>query len=502
VETLRRPARARTVEDRLRYVPVHVVWEITLACNLKCRHCGSRAGRPRPHELSTEECLGVVDQLARLGTRELTLIGGEAYLRRDWTEILRAARRHGMYCAIQTGARNLTDGRLAAAVEAGLQGLGVSIDGLPELHDRIRGVPGSYAMAIDALRRAKAAGLRTSVNTQIGAETMTQLPAIMDRIIAAGATHWQIQLTVAMGNAVDHDELLLQPYQLLELMPLLARLHHEGLDRGLLMIVGNNIGYFGPYERIWRDQEIEAQHWSGCNAGQTTMGLESDGTVKGCPSLSTTGYAGGNVRDLALADIWNHGEAIHFGRLRSADSLWGFCRGCYYAEVCRGGCTWTADSLFGRPGNNPYCHHRALELAQRGLRERVVKVREAPDASFAIGEFELILEPIPGRAGEAGSGAEPLAPPVQAGGLVQLGRTAAGSGRAVDRRVEGEIQPKLELCYECNRHHWPGTERCPFCGADVAAAAAVEAANARRRESLVAEVERWIEQARQATGQV
>ena len=107
-EPVRRPARFRTDDDFRRHVPVHVVWEITLACNLKCQHCGSRAGRPRPNELSTEECLEVVAQLACLGTREISLIGGEAYLRRDWTEIVRAIRSHGMYCAMQSGARNLT----------------------------------------------------------------------------------------------------------------------------------------------------------------------------------------------------------------------------------------------------------------------------------------------------------------------------------------------------------------------------------------------------------
>lgn len=71
-------------------------------------------------------------------------------------------------------------------------------------------------------------------------------------LLAVGVTHWQTQLTVAMGNAVDHPELLLQPYQLLELYPTLARLYTEGLERGLLMVPGNNIGYFGPYEHLWR----------------------------------------------------------------------------------------------------------------------------------------------------------------------------------------------------------------------------------------------------------
>lgn len=77
--------------------------EITLACDLKCLHCGSRAGRRRPDELNTAECLEVIESLARLGTREVSLIGGEAYLRKDWTELIRAIRSHDMYCAVQTG---------------------------------------------------------------------------------------------------------------------------------------------------------------------------------------------------------------------------------------------------------------------------------------------------------------------------------------------------------------------------------------------------------------
>jgi Y-X(10)_GDL-associated radical SAM protein len=491
-EPVHRPARYRTDDDFRGHVPVHVVWEITLACNLKCQHCGSRAGRPRPNELTTEECIEVVDQLARLGTREISLIGGEAYLRRDWTEIVRAIRGHGIYCAMQSGARNLTPARIAEAVEAGLQGLGVSIDGLPELHDEIRGVPGSYEMAIQALKNAKAAGLRTGVNTQIGARSMDQLPAIMDRILAAGATHWQLQLTVAMGNAVDNDALLLQPYQLLDLMPLLARLYHEGMDRGLLMIPGNNVGYFGPYEHLWRGAGQEYAHWTGCSAGQTVIGLESDGTVKGCPSLATVGYAGGNIRDLTLEEIWNSSAAIHFGRLRSVEDLWGHCRTCYYAEVCRGGCTWTADSLFGRPGNNPYCHYRALGLEKRGLRERVVKKREAPMKSFATGEFELILEPIPGREAEAAACLVTTAAPGPET-LVRIGGGKAGSPSA----SEGRLPPALEVCYACDGFVWPGEETCPHCGSDIGAAAAVHAEDSRRRQALIEQVEALIRQARE-----
>ena len=76
--------------------PTTCVWELTLACNLRCGHCGSRAGRARPDELSTEECLGVVRSLAALGCELITLSGGEPTLRSDWSTLARAIRDHGM----------------------------------------------------------------------------------------------------------------------------------------------------------------------------------------------------------------------------------------------------------------------------------------------------------------------------------------------------------------------------------------------------------------------
>ena len=484
-----KPARIRVDNDYRNFVPVHVVWEITLACDLKCLHCGSRAGRRRPNELSTAECLDVVEHLARLGTREVSLIGGEAYLRSDWTQIVRAIRSHGMYCAIQTGGRNLTPKRLAAAVDAGLQGIGVSLDGMEALHDRVRGVPGSFARALDTLRRAKAAGLRISVNTQIGSETMPHLPELMNTIIDVGATHWQIQLTVAMGNAADNDHLLLQPYQLAEFMPLLARLYSEGVERGLLMVVGNNIGYFGPYEHLWRGLGDERVHWTGCSAGHTVLALEADGTVKGCPSLATNGFSGGNVRDMSLDQIWATSPEIHFGRLRNVDDLWGFCRDCYYADVCRGGCTWTSHSLLGRPGNNPYCHYRVLELQKQGLRERIVKRREASPASFGVGEFELIAEQIPG---DGAGPAEVVRRTPARNDLVQLTRRSRGAPLTRD----GRIPPALDICRACNQYIWPHETTCPHCGSNLRDAAETYEKEHRRREELIAEVTRLVEAAK------
>src|SRR6476469_7940922 len=103
---------ADTARERDRQArPIYAVWEVTLACDLACRHCGSRAGRARPEELDTAECLDLVQQMAALGVREVTLIGGEAYLREDWLELVRAIRAAGMQCSMTSGGRGLTSER-------------------------------------------------------------------------------------------------------------------------------------------------------------------------------------------------------------------------------------------------------------------------------------------------------------------------------------------------------------------------------------------------------
>jgi len=483
------PARYFTDEDRKRHQPVHVVWEITLACDLKCQHCGSRAGHRRASELSTEECLDVVRQLARLGTREVTLIGGEAYLRKDWIEIVRAVREQGMNCTMQTGGFHLTEERIKRAAAAGLQAIGVSVDGLEELHDCLRGVKGSFAAAFRALDLLRAHGITTSVNTQITSKVVPQLRGLCELFIEAGAKNWQVQLTVAMGRAADHPEILLQPYQLLELMPLIAELFRTSAERGMLLQPGNNIGYFGPYEALWRGGGDDQVYWFGCNAGENTMGIEADGTIKGCPSLPTIRYAGGNVRDLSVADIWCVSPELTFNLRRAGEELWGYCRGCYYADTCRGGCSWLSHSLLGRPGNNPYCHHRALELNRQGLRERVVPIEPAPGLSFDHGRHALLLEMTDGQpvstthlspfefAENNRLSTQPNASSTgQTSGLVQISRAAKQSASAArpSAKAAGELRPTgppLILCRACNRHVKQRTRACPFCGTNVKASA-------------------------------
>src|SRR5687768_13157200 len=120
----------RALETPLPPHPRYVVWELTLRCDLACRHCGSRAGKPRNDELTVDEAKRVVDELAALGTYEITFIGGEAYLYDGWLDVVRAVRAKGMRATMTTGGRNLTAERARKAADAGLQAVSCSIDGL------------------------------------------------------------------------------------------------------------------------------------------------------------------------------------------------------------------------------------------------------------------------------------------------------------------------------------------------------------------------------------
>jgi radical SAM protein with 4Fe4S-binding SPASM domain len=439
-----KPIRSPTREGDESPRPIYVVWEVTLSCNLKCIHCGSRAGAPRRQELTTDECISVIRQLADLGTREITLIGGEAYLRRDWLVLIGEISSQGILCGLQTGARALTKDKIQKAAQAGLHSAGVSIDGLRATHDRLRGVSGSFDMALDALRNFRRYGLTGTVNTQINSLNCSELRELMRLIIAEGAKGWQVTLTVPMGAAADRPELILQPFHLLELMPLLADLFVEAQAYGLRLFPGNTIGYFGPYESFWRSITGELEHYNGCNAGQTALGIEADGSIKGCPSLPSKDFVGGNVRDASLREIWECSSKIAFMRdtKNIFSQLWGYCRVCYYASVCQGGCAWTAHVISGRHGNNPFCHYRTLELQKRGWKERLEWRAKPKGEPFDFATLEILIE--------------------------------EGSGLTFSQDIFNREAPEgppearaLITCTFCSQFIYAGSTRCRHCGADL-----------------------------------
>jgi radical SAM protein with 4Fe4S-binding SPASM domain len=370
--------------------PGLAAWEFTLACDHRCIHCGPRAGHARPNELSTEESLRLVDDLADIGVGEIVLLGGEAYLRNDFLLVIRRARERGMRCSTVTGGLGMTQTRAEAMVEAGISVVSVSIDGLEAHHDHLRARPGSWKRAFEALRLLREAGAKIHCNSQINRVNFGDHEPLLELLGEAQVRSWQLQITCPHGNAADNADIIIQPYMYLEMFEQLERILVRARALKISIWPANNLGYFGPLEG--RLRKLQKLHWRGCSAGRSTIAIESDGMIKNCPSLGGPANIGGSWREHGLEALWRSAPQITYFRTRTVDEVWGYCRECYYAETCKGGCTAAAEPLLGRPGNNPFCHHRALEMDRMGMRERIEPAAAAPGVPFDNGLFRLIRE--------------------------------------------------------------------------------------------------------------
>ena len=106
-------------------------------------------------------------------------------------------------------------------------------------------------------------------------------------------------------------------------------------------------------------------------------------------------YTGGYVQNESILDVLYNAPEVNHTRLRTKDDLWGYCATCYYADVCKAGCTWTSHCTLGKSGNNPYCIHRAIEHEKLGIRETLVRAAPPPGAPFDYGRFAIKTEPWP-----------------------------------------------------------------------------------------------------------
>ena len=321
------------------------------------------------------------------------------------------------------------------------------------------GVPGSHDQAIRAVRDICDVGIEPGVNTQINALSMPQLPQIFDEIVAAGAKYWQVQLTVAMGNAVDNAAMLLQPHQIIDVVDCLASLYHKGRDVGLRLLPGNSIGYFGRHEPYGARSPARSSTGPAARRARRRSAWRPTAPSKAARRCRNRISPAARPASMSIDDALRNLESRTVRR--DGNRGRSFCGSCYYWSTCRGGCTWVSHVLEGKRGDNPYCYYRATTLAKRGLREKIVKVAEAPDEPFAVGRFEVRLER------EDGS------------------RAPRSLGLDDKRRKRG----RLVLCQSCDEYMYAAEKACPHCGSSIDLKPAIDETPMLDLQATIAEIE-------------
>lgn len=285
--------------------------DITYRCDLDCQHCylDNRQNWP---ELTTQEWLRVLDQLADIGIWNLGWSGGETLLRKDLLELLAYAQKRGFNSNLRTHAGSLTPAIAAELMRLCVTKVKVSIYSLnPEIHDRFTRRPGSLAVSLAGMRAARDAGLAVHADIVVQANTVEEIPALAAYFDAQG-------MSCDFGTNIYRDHLARQELDLLELTST-ERIR----ARELIWQVKSE-----PVDFVPRPGEQPDK--GPCGAGRTYLYISPDGAVWPCVMFP---MELGHLRENSLREIWDHSpqrQAIlaFTNRNRTA------CISCGGSEVC------------------------------------------------------------------------------------------------------------------------------------------------------------------------
>ena len=307
----------------------YVFFEVTQRCNLSCRHCGSDCHREaRSGELSIDEWLTVCDQLARdFEPKKLVVVltGGEPLCCPDLDRLLQRLHVNGLEWGIVTNGWLLTERNVERLLKWGIASVTVSLDGLRDDHDWLRGRDGSFERAVAGIERLARGRLSFfDVVTCVHPRNLASLPKIEQLLRSLGVPAWRLFPIFAKGRARGNRELLLSA---VEFQQLLGFLRDVRASRCGMQIDLSCEGYL---PRAW-DSAVRSEPYF-CRAGIAVASVLCDGSISACPSISRA-LVQGNIRDTALRRVWDE----RFERFR--DRSWlrtGRCETCRDFGRCQG----------------------------------------------------------------------------------------------------------------------------------------------------------------------
>lgn len=350
------------------------VWEITVACNMRCKHCGSSCTIASKDELTTDEAIEVCRQMGDLGVEWVTLSGGEPTTRKDWDVIAKSLSDNGIIPSMITNGWLLDEKMIEKAENSGINTIAISIDGNKQIHDFIR-KSGAFEKALSGLDLIKNSKVHSAVITTINSKNIDILEEIKNIFIEHGVESWQLQFGLPMGNLSNNEELLISP----EMVDRIIDFAYETSLEGKINIdLADCIGYYNlkeievrkKSEEYKNDQCVEYEYdWNGCLAGKFGFGLLNNGDVVACTSIRSKDFIEGNIRRKSLSEIWNDKNSFKWNRDLTKEQLGGKCQKCKYGQACKGGCSNSRLTMNGTIySENKYCSYNiALTKAENSL---------------------------------------------------------------------------------------------------------------------------------------
>ncbi|HHU87130.1 MAG: putative heme d1 biosynthesis radical SAM protein NirJ2 [Pelotomaculaceae bacterium] len=323
-----------------------ISWNTTNACNMMCKHCYRDAGVKAEQELSTEEGLKLIDQIAEVGFKIMIFSGGEPLMRKDIYTLVNHAREKGLRPVFGTNGTLLTAEVAKRLKDAGAAAMGISLDSIDHMiHDMFRGVYGSWQKAVDGMRACREIGLPFQIHTTVMDWNMAEVEDLTDFAVEEGAIAHHIFFLVPTGRAVNIEKETLRAEQYEELLRRIMKKQSE-------VKIELKPTCAPQFMRIASEMGLETRFNKGCLAGLSYCIISPLGIVQPCAYLN---IPAGNVREKPFGEIWR--EAEIFKVLRTEEYK-GACGSCRYKKIC-GGCRARAYFYQGDyMGEEPWCLYK------------------------------------------------------------------------------------------------------------------------------------------------
>ena len=351
-----------------------VVWNVTSCCNLTCTHCYASAGQNSGTELSTKDALAVLDDLAAFGCPVVLFSGGEPFVRPDILTLARYAVQKGLRVVFSTNG-TLIDEKLANEIKSiGVSYVGISMDGMEEVHDRFRNRKGAFQQALAGIRYCREAGVKVGLRVTMTQDNVKDIPAIFDVMEAERIPRLCLYHLVYCGRGAEIAALDLPPDVRRATLDLIIDRTKQLHDRGFpveVLTVDNHCD--GPYLylRMLREKNPLAEDVMTLlkmNAGNSTgLGIACiswDGTV--FPDQFWRNKPVGNVLEKPFSEIWGNPppDSLLAKLRRKKELVTGRCATCRFLDICGGNFRARAEAATGDLwGVDPACYLTDEEIA-------------------------------------------------------------------------------------------------------------------------------------------
>ena len=337
--------------------PYLVSWNLTRRCNLACPHCYIDAQTETDGELTSGEVRSVIDELASLNNRlMLILSGGEPMLRGDIFDIVAYAAKSGLITVMGSNGTLLSGERLKLLKEAGLKGIGISIDAtVPGKHDSLRGGADAWRRSVQALDEAKGMGTETQLDVSLTDKNSGELDDFIELGVKMGVKAVNFFFLVCTGRAMRSDISTGNYERSLQRIAEVSSRERRTMVRARCAPHINRV--------LYENGSPPPRGTRGCLAGIHYLRIDPQGQVTPCPYMP---ISVGNLRERSITEIW---ENAPFLKLLRSGQYNGRCGVCEYREIC-GGCRARAGTESGDClGEDPLCSYIPREGETLSLRD-------------------------------------------------------------------------------------------------------------------------------------